>query len=176
MIVFKELGKQIFELTELFHKKIEATEGLKRDPEIIKNISSIYKQISSSNTMSMKGISFSENKHIFSPLECKEQKRLESNYLMEVGAIAKLLLNMNKANFKKENTFMAKALERVYKYEEYIVMIPSIQNEVKMLSKPEFIQYFEEYEQNRIEILGSFIWRFSKRWRIWIVKSKLKLY
>ena len=74
---------------------------------------------------------------------------------MEVGTIAKLLLNMNKANFKKENTFMAKALERVYKYEEYIVMIPSIQNEVKMLSKPEFIQYFEEYEQNNIEIQGS---------------------
>ena len=155
MIVFKELEKQIFELTELFHEKIEAEEGLKRDPEIIKNIGSIYKQISSSNAMSMKGISFSENKHIFSPLEYREQKRLESHYLMEVGTIAKLLLNMNKANFKKEDTFMAKVLERVYKYEEYIVMIPSIQNEVKMLSKPEFIQYFEEYEQNHIEILDS---------------------
>ena len=151
----QELEKQIFEVIESINEKVQAEEGLRRDPEIIKNIGVVYKQISTSNSMSVKGISFNENKHIFSPLEYKEQKRLETHYLIEVGAITKLLLNLNKANYKKEDAFMSKALERVYKYEEYIAMIPSVQNDVKMLSKPEFIQYFDEYEQTHISKLDS---------------------
>ena len=61
---------------------------------------------------------------------------------------------MNKAN-KKIRYIYGKSIRKSVQIWKKIYNDSKYSNEVKMISKPEFIQYFEEYEQNHIEILDS---------------------
>ena len=82
---------------------------------------------------------------------------------------------MNKANFKRKIHFGESIRKSVQIWKIYCNDF-KYSKEVKMPSKPEFIQYFEEYEQSHIEILDSLYLKILSRWRIYIVKMKLKLY
>ena len=44
-------------------------------------------------------------------------------------------------------------MDRLYEYEEFYAMIPKTQTDVKMMSKPEFIQYFDDYESSHVNKL-----------------------
>ncbi|CAI2384075.1 unnamed protein product [Moneuplotes crassus] len=143
----------IFCVCESLTQKVETSEGIQRDSEIINNIGEVYKLIVTRGKAPIKEITFKENKALFSEIEYPENKRLESTYVLEVGNLLKLLLNQAKSGYDENSTIFKKSLERLYQFERYYSLIPSIQKEVKTLKDPKFIQYFSEFENKHIFIL-----------------------
>jgi len=110
----------------------------------------VYRQVVTSNAFSVKGVVFNHNKQIFSALEYNDKQRLDTSYIASVGLISKTLVNLGKADFDKEDSLSSACVQRLYEYEERFSMIPKNQNDVKIMSKPQFIEYFDDMEQGHV--------------------------
>ena len=86
-------------------------------------------------------------------LEYKEVKRLESSFITEVSSIINTISKLGEADYDSNDKLSKSCVDRVYEYEGYFAAIPTQQNQVKIMSDPEFIIYFKGFTENHMSKL-----------------------
>ena len=149
----KAIENELFEIAELLNLKLTSDEQFMRDITIVKHLGLFYKHVISSNQLKLKDAWFKENKQIYSMLEYKEVKRLESSFITEVSSIINTISKLGEADYDSNDKLSKSCVDRVYEYEGYFAAIPTQQNQVKIMSDPEFIIYFKGFTENHMSKL-----------------------
>ena len=138
---------EIFNLTEIFHYKVINDETLKRNNEIIINIGSIYRRMVCCNIMLIKKFIFNQNVYIFSQLDDKNLRRLQTSFYLEISMIIAKLISQVRGEYNSHDEIFVKCLTRVYEYERYYWLIPYVQMHSKLGDNHAFVKFFNENKE-----------------------------
>ena len=99
----KAIENEVFEIAELLNLKLVSNELFMHDTAIVKHLGTLYKHVISSNQLKVKGVLFSENKQIYSMLEYKETKRLETSFTNEVISVINVISKLSEADYDSDD-------------------------------------------------------------------------